>query len=94
MQVLPWALVRFCELLKGTPAQPETAILRLQQDLAGKQVALLFGLAPTSSKDKVELSFPKSLVHINWGDFVVLTPQTTFTVAGGPGADLRKSEVL
>jgi hypothetical protein len=94
LQVLPWALGRFFDLLGGAPSRADEARRRLQEDLSGKDVAILFGLAPSGSAGRVALSGMKNLANVGGDPFMILAGPTTFDVSRGDVSAAAKEEIL
>jgi len=80
LQILPSALVRFLDVMNENPSQVKAAVIRLQQDLDGKRVALLFELQAASEPGQVESSFPKNLAEIDRGEFNIIAEKVKFDI--------------
>ena len=88
------ALTRFFDVTGRPDSTLDAARTMLYEDLDGKDVAILFGLVPSSVSNEVALSFPKSIAGIHEEEFAMFSSPITFKVSKGSVLNASKRDLL
>lgn len=88
LELLPGTLTNVLRTMTECPSHASAARSRLERELHGRRVALLFGVTMSAQPGHVELGSPEGFGETKVGEYTILFPHTVYSVSEGKASDV------